>query len=64
LSPTTIFIFIAGMAVLGFADLAIKQTSGKISPALGLIVFREGWNTQFLVGLSLAAAGIFLIATR
>lgn len=142
LSATTIFFFLAGMVVLGFADFAIKQTSGKISPALGtliyavvailppliwtlwtrthepllitqdgatwaaitgiafgvftgimfllfaqgvnlsigspivrmggiavaalfgILVFREGWNWQYIVGFALAALGIFLIATR
>ncbi len=39
LSATTLFLFLAGMAVLGFADFAIKQTSGKISPALGTLIY-------------------------
>lgn len=39
LSATTIFFFLAGMAVLGFADFSIKQTSGKISPALGTLIY-------------------------
>ena len=39
LSPTTILIFIAGMFVLGFADFSIKQTSGKISPSLGTVIY-------------------------
>lgn len=39
LSPTTILIFIAGMLVLGFADFSIKQTSGKISPSLGTVIY-------------------------
>ncbi len=142
LSATTIFFFLAGMLVLGFADFSIKQTSGKISPALGtliyaivailpplvwtiwtrahepllvtqdgvtwsaitgiafgiftgivfllfsqgvnlsigtpvvrmggiavaalfgILVFREGWNWQYIIGFALAAVGIFLIATR
>jgi len=142
LSATTIFFFLAGMAVLGFADFSIKETSGKISPALGtliyavvailppllwtlwtrthepllitregamwaavtgiafgvftgimfllfsmgvnlsvgtpvvrmggiavaallgILVFREGWNWQYIIGFALAAVGIFLIATR
>lgn len=142
LSTTTILFFLAGMAVLGFADFSIKQTAGKISPALGtliyamvailpplvwtiwtraheplmvtqdgvvwailtgvafgiltglffflfsqgvnlsigtpvvrmggiavaalfgILVFREGWNWQYVIGFGLAATGIFLIATR
>jgi uncharacterized membrane protein len=142
LSTTTIFFFLAGMAVLGFADFSIKQSSGKISPSLGtfiyavvailppliwtiwtrlhepllvtpegalwailtglafgiftgilfllfsqgvnlsigtpvvrmggialaallgILVFREHWNWQYIVGFVFAAVGIFLIATR
>lgn len=142
LSITTILLFIAGMLVLGFADFSIKQTSGKITPALGtlvyaivailpplvwtlwtrrnesimftrdgviwaistglsfgiftgivfllfsqgvnlsigspvvrmggivvaatlgVLIFREGLNWQYIVGFLLAAAGIFLVATR
>ena len=130
------------MAVLGFADFTIKQTAGKVSPALGtlvyavvailppllwtlwtlrqepllvtrdgvfwagmtglafgiftgilfllfslgvnlslgtpivrmggilfaavlgLVVFREAWNWQYVIGFVLAVVGILLIATR
>lgn len=142
MSPTTVFLFLAGMLVLGFADFSVKQTAGKITPALGtliyagvailpplvwtfwtrwheplvithqgvmwavitglafgiltglffflfsqgvnlsigtpvvrmggiaiaalfgILIFREGWNWQYVIGFCLAAAGIFLIATR
>jgi drug/metabolite transporter (DMT)-like permease len=37
--PTTLLLFIAGMATLGFADFATKQTSGRISPALGTLIY-------------------------
>jgi drug/metabolite transporter (DMT)-like permease len=39
LSTTTILLFLAGMAVLGFADFSIKQTSGKITPSLGTLIY-------------------------
>jgi len=39
MSPTTLLLFIAGMATLGFADFATKQTSGRISPALGTLIY-------------------------
>ena len=39
MSIATVFFFIAGMAVLGFADFSIKQTAGKISPALGTLIY-------------------------
>lgn len=142
LSPVTVALFIAGMFVLGMADFSIKQTSGKISPSLGtllyavtavlppllwvlwtkfheplmltrdgvwwsiatgisfgllscilfilfsqgvnlsigtpvlriggivlaatlgIIVLREGLNWQYMIGFAMAAAGIFLVATR
>lgn len=142
LSTTTVLFFIVGMAVLGFADFSIKQTSGKISPSLatliyavvailpplvwtiwtrvhepllitrdgvlwaistglafgvftgilfllfsqgvnlsigtpiirmggiavaallGIVIFRDGWSWQYVIGFALAAIGILLIATR
>lgn len=39
LSVTTIALFIAGMAILAFADFSIKETSGKISPSLGTLIY-------------------------
>jgi drug/metabolite transporter (DMT)-like permease len=39
LSFTTLLFFVAAMATLGFADFATKQTSGRISPALGTWIY-------------------------
>jgi len=39
MSFTTLFMFIAGMITLGFADFATKQASGRISPALGTLIY-------------------------
>ena len=39
MSPTTLLFFIVAMATLGFADFATKQTSGRISPALGTLIY-------------------------
>ena len=36
---TTVSFFVAGMLALGFADFSTKQTSGRISPALGLLIY-------------------------
>jgi len=36
---TTVLFFIAAMVSLGFADFATKQTSGRISPALGMLIY-------------------------
>jgi uncharacterized membrane protein len=35
----TLLLFIASMATLGFADFATKQASGRISPALGTLIY-------------------------
>jgi len=39
MSPSTLLFFIVAMATLGFADFATKQTSGRISPALGTLIY-------------------------
>ena len=39
MSLTTVLFFIAAMITLGFADFATKQTSGRISPALGTLIY-------------------------
>lgn len=36
---STLLLFIASMATLGFADFATKQASGRISPALGTLIY-------------------------
>ncbi len=39
MSLTTLFLFISGMFVIGFADLTIKEASGKITPSVGTLVY-------------------------
>jgi drug/metabolite transporter (DMT)-like permease len=39
MSFATVLFFIASMATLGFADFATKQASGRISPALGTLIY-------------------------
>jgi drug/metabolite transporter (DMT)-like permease len=39
LSPMTILLFLVGMAILAFADFSIKETSGRISPSLGTLIY-------------------------
>jgi drug/metabolite transporter (DMT)-like permease len=39
MSFATLLFFIASMATLGFADFATKQASGRISPALGTLIY-------------------------
>jgi drug/metabolite transporter (DMT)-like permease len=38
-SATTLLLFTASMITLGFADFATKQASGRISPALGTLIY-------------------------
>ena len=39
MSFSTVLYFIAAMVTLGFADYATKQTAGRISPALGMLIY-------------------------
>src|SRR5436190_231929 len=48
MSATTIGLFIAAILTLGFADFATKQTAGRISPALGMLIYAA---TATLLGL-------------
>jgi len=41
MSFSTVLYFIAAMVTLGFADYATKQTAGRISPALGMLIYGE-----------------------
>jgi uncharacterized membrane protein len=44
----TVLFFITAMITLGFADFATKQTSGRISPALGMLIYA---STATVLGL-------------
>lgn len=39
MSTTTVILFLAGMAILAFADFSIKETAGKITPSLGTLIY-------------------------
>lgn len=39
LSATTVILFLVGMVILAFADFSIKETSGKITPSLGTLIY-------------------------
>ena len=39
MSFATLVLFIASMLTLGFADFATKQASGRLSPALGTLIY-------------------------
>jgi transporter family protein len=42
LSAATVVLFLAGMAILAFADFSIKETAGKITPSLGTLIYALG----------------------
>lgn len=64
MSLTTLFLFIAGMATLGFADFATKQTSGRISPALGTLIYAATAMLPALVWTLWTRAHAPLLVTR
>lgn len=49
---------------LSIGSPVVRMGGIAVAALFGVIFFREGWNLQYLVGVALAAAGIFLIATR
>jgi len=61
---TTILFFIAGMLTLGFADFATKQTSGRISPALGTLIYAASAVVPALVWTTWSRLNAPLLVTR
>ena len=51
------------MPVIAGSGRLMDELKG-FAATLGVMMFREGLNWQYLVGFALAAAGIFLVATR
>ena len=49
---------------LSIGSPIIRMGGVVLAATLGIIVFREGFNLQYLIGFLLAAAGIFLVVTR
>ena len=64
MSVSTVLLFIAAMATLGFADFATKQTSGRISPALGTLIYAVTAAMPALIWTIWARAHAPLIVTR
>ena len=60
----TVLFFIAGMATLGFADFATKQTSGRISPALGTLIYAATAMVPALIWTVWTRAHAPLLVTR
>ena len=49
---------------LSIGSPIVRMGGIVIAATLGIIVFHEGLNLQYLIGFLLAAAGIFLVVTR
>ena len=64
MSLTTWLFFIAGMLTLGFADFATKQTSGRISPALGTLIYAASATVPALIWTLWIRAHGPLLVTR
>lgn len=61
---STLLLFIASMATLGFADFATKQASGRISPALGTLIYAATAMVPGLVWTIWTRAHAPLVVTR
>ena len=51
MSLITVLLFIVAMATLGFADFATRQTAGRISPALGTLIYAATATLPALIWL-------------
>ena len=49
---------------LSIGSPIVRMGGIVLAATLGIVVFREGFNLQYLVGFLLAALGIFLVVTR
>jgi len=62
---TGIMFLLFSMGVnLSVGTPVVRMGGIAVAALLGILVFREGWNWQYIIGFALAAVGIFLIATR
>ena len=64
MSFATLLLFIASMATLGFADFATKQASGRISPALGTLIYAASAMVPALVWTIWTRAHAPLVVNR
>lgn len=60
----TVLLFIAGMITLGLADYATKQASGRISPALGTLIYAATAMVPALAWTILTRVQAPLVVTR
>jgi len=64
MSLATLLLFIASMITLGFADFATKQASGRISPALGTLIYAAATILPALIWTIWTRAQGPLVVTR
>ncbi len=59
-----LFVIFSQGVNLSIGSPVIRMGGIVIAATLGIIVFREGINLQYIIGFLLAAVGIFLVVTR
>ena len=64
MSLTTVLFFIVAMATLGFADFATRQTAGRISPALGTLIYAATATLPALIWTIWSRSQAPLLLTR
>jgi len=64
MSFATLLLFVASMITLGFADYATKQASGRISPALGTLIYAVSATVPALGWTIWTRAQTSLVVTR
>jgi drug/metabolite transporter (DMT)-like permease len=64
MSFATLVLFIASMITLGFADYSTKQASGRISPALGTLIYAASAMVPALAWTIWTRAQTALVVTR
>jgi len=64
MSLTTVLFFIGAMATLGFADFATRQTAGRISPALGTLIYAATATVPALIWTIWSRSQAPLLLTR
>jgi uncharacterized membrane protein len=64
MSFSTLILFIASMVTLGFADFATKQASGRITPALGTLIYAASAMAPALLWTLWSQSQAPLVVTR
>jgi uncharacterized membrane protein len=64
MSLSMLLLFIAAMVTLGFADFATKQASGRLSPALGTLIYAATATVPALIWTMWSRASAPLVVSR